>query len=179
MTRVKCKGLAKEAQLASRRPGACSLRSAYAYATKASSAPLRPHSSQEKASPRASSGRRGCVFVISHGPGSGKLHKIAYIGPELIVLHKSSTKVKSPRPPSRAPRPRFCAKCPCRHVCAKFWAQTLDWLCGRGWSGVNPSLVCFRSIVTMYWLDASTRAAHLDPSMGTWRSRAMQTPSSM
>ena len=26
------------------------------------------------------------------------------IGPELIVLHKSSTKVKSPRPPSRAPR---------------------------------------------------------------------------
>ena len=63
-------------------------------------------SSQEKASPRASSGRRGCVFVISHGPGSGKLHKIAYIGPELIVLHKSSTKVKSPRPPSRAPRRR-------------------------------------------------------------------------
>ena len=31
-----------------------------------------------------------------------------------------------------------------------------------GAGGVNPSLVCFRS---MYWLDASARAAHLDPSM--------------
>ena len=38
--------------------------------------------------------------------------------------------------------------------------------------GVNPSLVCFRS---MHWLDASTRAAHLDPSMDVEKPRHANT----
>ena len=37
-----------------------------------------------------------------------------------------------------------------------------------GASGVNPSLVSF---ISMYWLDASTRAAHLDPSMDVEKPR--------
>ena len=39
-------------------------------------------------------------------------------------------------------------------------------------SSVNPSLVCFRS---MYWLDASARAAHLDPSMDVEKPRHANT----
>ena len=41
-----------------------------------------------------------------------------------------------------------------------------------GAGGVNPSLVCFRS---MYWLDASARAAHLDPSMDVEKPRHANT----
>ena len=41
-----------------------------------------------------------------------------------------------------------------------------------GASGVNPSLVCF---ICMYWLDASTRAAHLDPSMDVEKPRHANT----
>ena len=41
-----------------------------------------------------------------------------------------------------------------------------------GASGVNLSLVCF---ISMYWLDASTRAAHLDPSMDVEKPRHANT----
>ena len=50
------------------------------------------------------------------------------------------------------------------------WLWLKDGCVGAG--GVNPSLVCFRS---MYWLDASTRAAHLDPSMDVEKPRHANT----
>ena len=51
---------------------------------------------------------------------------------------------------------------------SRLWLK--DGCVGAG--GVNPSLVCFRS---MYWLDASTRAAHLDPSMDVEKPRHANT----
>ena len=50
------------------------------------------------------------------------------------------------------------------------WLWLKDGCVGAG--GVNPSLVCFRS---MYWLDANTRAAHLDPSMDVEKPRHANT----